>query len=352
MLHPFKEFFHYSRGERRGALGLLLIVLLLIVWYFIRGFFVTESSTDFSEFKEQISQFNDSPNLDLANEDTIQYFIFNPNDIGKDDWIALGFSEKQASSIENYKASGAVFKIKKDVLKLFMVDEVKYASLEPYIDLPESFDQNYNSNILEKSEVQYVVLLKKSATPLYTGFEGMDSIFYAKKDLNYWYCKLPFSSVEHANEFISKSQFSNAIVYEESNLKGYYPIQQKDKASVYQKQNVIVSINSADTTEFSQLPGIGNGYAKRIIKYRESLGGFVSIEQMKEVYMLPPEIINNNKDYFKLDTSLISKININIVDVNTLKLHPYIKWNVANSIVQMRNIHGNYKNVSDIKKSD
>ena len=73
---------------------------------------------------------------------------------------------------------------------------------------------------------------------------------------------------------------------------------------------------------------------------------------MKEVYKLPPEIIDDNIQYFKLGDAPLSKININIVDVAALKKHPYISWNIANSIVQIRNAHGNYKQVQDIKKSD
>ena len=357
MLSPLKEFFHYSRGERKGALGLLIIVSLLIVWYFIRGLFITSSSEDFTEFKEQITQFNAENSADISfSAASIDYFSFDPNIIGTEEWIALGFSEKQANSIENYKASGAVFKIKKDLLKLFMVDDAKYAELEPYIDLPESInytkDFNTNKENWNNNKIQYVVVLKKSPTPLYTGFEDMDSIYYTKKDQVYWYCKLPFESAESAKVFKNSHQYGNAQIIEESSLRGYYPIKQRTKQLESFTSNILVSVNIADTAEFTLISGIGLGYAKRIIKYREALGGFISIDQMKEVYKLPPEIIDNNIDYFKLDTSHITKININIVEVNTLRLHPYISWNVANSIVQMRNNHGDYKNVSDIKKSD
>jgi competence ComEA-like helix-hairpin-helix protein len=267
--------------------------------------------------------------------------------------MQLGFSEKQATSIEKYKNAGAVFQIKSDVKKLFMVDEHKYAELEAYIDLPEenvSNSGNYTKkyNDFDEDKNVFVVVLRKSQVPVYDGFEGLDSLYYSKRDKEYWYCILPFYSEDEAIIYQGRSEFLLSEIEEVNSLKGFYPIKQKE----YEKEIVIVDINIADTMEFSKISGIGFGYARRIIKYRESLGGFVSVEQMKEVYKLPPEVIDDHLANFKLESKELSKININIADVATLKRHPYITWNVANSIVQMRNAHGNYKQVTDIQKSD
>jgi DNA uptake protein ComE-like DNA-binding protein len=284
--------------------------------------------------------------------------LFDPNIIGIDEWIQLGFSEKQALSIEKYKNAGAEFKIKSDVKKLFMVDEQKYTELEPYIDLPEFSDvnesnySNYESyDYHAKDKQSFIVVLRKSQVPIYDGFEGLDSLYYTKRDQEYWYCILPFSTETDASNYQTKSNFALSIVEEVNSLKGFYPIIQKEKQA-FEKKLVVVDINTADTLAFSKISGIGFGYARRIIKYRAQLGGFISIDQMKETYYLPPEVIDDHLANFKLDDKTLSKININIVEVSDLKMHPYITWNVANSIVQMRKAHGNFTQVSDIKKSD
>lgn len=357
MLSPFKDFFHYSRSERRGAVFLLILIALLISWYFLRGYISQSEKTDFSQYKEDIAAFQNRDDKEsFAENNAIQYFLFNPNEIGSKEWMELGFSEKQSASIENYKNAGAIFKIKSDLKKLFMVDEQKYLALEPYIDLPEELSSDYNNykdykpyEYEDKEMKRFIVILRKSQTPIYEGFEGLDSLYYTKRDQEYWYCILPFDSEDEAKNYKAKSEFTLSVIEEVNSLKGFYPIQQEKEKY---KAPIIVNINTADTIEFSKISGIGFGYAKRIIKYRESLGGYISIEQMKEVYMLPPEVIDDHLENFKIGEDALSKININIVEVTDLKKHPYISWNVANSIVQMRKAHGKFKQVADIKKSD
>ncbi len=123
--------------------------------------------------------------------------------------------------------------------------------------------------------------------------------------------------------------------------------QQSDK---YTPAYSIIDINSADTSAFISLPGIGNKLASRIIKFREKLGGFYSIDQIGETYGLPDSTFQHIKQYFKLENTFIKKININTAKADDLKSHPYIKWNVANTIVAYRDQHGNFLKLEDIKK--
>jgi len=113
-----------------------------------------------------------------------------------------------------------------------------------------------------------------------------------------------------------------------------------------------IEINRADTSELMKLKGIGSSYSKRIISYRNMLGGYATTTQLKEVYGFTGELYDKIKPYIKVDTSLIKKININNCTVSELKSHPYIKYNVANSIVAYRNKHGKYQSVEGIKSSD
>ena len=112
----------------------------------------------------------------------------------------------------------------------------------------------------------------------------------------------------------------------------------------------MVELNSADTLEFDKLKGIGFSYAKRIIKYRELLGGFVRKEQLMEVYGFDQERHNALSSVVFVDDSKVKKININADVFEGLKRHPYIKYNLANLILNYRKQHGNYKSVEDIKQ--
>ena len=102
----------------------------------------------------------------------------------------------------------------------------------------------------------------------------------------------------------------------------------------------MVDVNTADTTAFVALPGIGSKLALRIVNFRDKLGGFYSVDQIAEIYGLPDSSFQRIKHLLKLDNPSIKKININTASKDEMKLHPYFKWNLANAIVEYRNQHG------------
>jgi competence ComEA-like helix-hairpin-helix protein len=111
-----------------------------------------------------------------------------------------------------------------------------------------------------------------------------------------------------------------------------------------------VDINTADTTAFIALPGIGSKLAARIVNFRDKLGGFYSIAQVGETFGLPDSTFQKIKQYLKLNNLSVKKININTATIDELKAHPYIKFSLANPIVAYRNEHGAFSKIEDIKK--
>ena len=112
----------------------------------------------------------------------------------------------------------------------------------------------------------------------------------------------------------------------------------------------VIEINMADTTAFISLPGIGSKLAARIINFRDKLGGFYSVEQVKETFGLPDSTYQKIKQYLNLENPSVKKININTATVDELKAHPYIKYILANPIVAYRNEHGLFSKIEDVKK--
>lgn len=113
---------------------------------------------------------------------------------------------------------------------------------------------------------------------------------------------------------------------------------------------VTVEINTADSTGLIKLKGIGASYSKRIIKYREMLGGYISKEQLLEVYGMDSARLLPILQNIQLDTTVRQRININTAEVKELAHHPYIDWNQAKAIVNYRKQHGNYTNLDQLKK--
>jgi len=113
---------------------------------------------------------------------------------------------------------------------------------------------------------------------------------------------------------------------------------------------VVVMLNSADTNELQQVKGIGPAFARRIVKYRERLGGFYKKEQLMEVYGLDSIRYQGIAPQVNIDLQSVKKIFINSILFDDLKLHPYLSFKEVNAILQYRKQHGNYSNIADLKK--
>jgi hypothetical protein len=91
------------------------------------------------------------------------------------------------------------------------------------------------------------------------------------------------------------------------------------------KENIgIIEINSCDSASLTFLPGIGPVFASRIIRYRKLLGGYYSIDQIKEVYGMQPENFEKASHYWKVDSQLVQKFLPDTAGFRTLVRHPYI----------------------------
>lgn len=110
-------------------------------------------------------------------------------------------------------------------------------------------------------------------------------------------------------------------------------------------------LNTADTTRLKQISGIGTVLSRRIVHYRRLLGGFVSKNQLNEVYGLDTTVIERLADKAYIAPGFVPRqIDVNIATDSALAQHPYISYKVARALVTFRFQHGPYKAVSDIRK--
>ena len=135
-----------------------------------------------------------------------------------------------------------------------------------------------------------------------------------------------------------------------------YPVKKdyqlsKDRFEEKPILKLVVEINSATQVDLEKIPGIGPYFADKIIEYRIKLGGFVSKNQLLEIWKFDAEKLSSIDKYIILDDSFITKINVNSISFDDLKDHPYFSYKVANSIVKMREVSGSYENVNEIGKS-
>ena len=108
-----------------------------------------------------------------------------------------------------------------------------------------------------------------------------------------------------------------------------------------------IDINAADTLQWQSLPGIGPGYARRIVNFRDKLGGFHTVAQVAETYGLPDSTFKAIQKYLQNDKGFTKPLNINTDDYQSLK-HPYLSFAQARAITNYRKQHGNYTSVEQL----
>ena len=109
-------------------------------------------------------------------------------------------------------------------------------------------------------------------------------------------------------------------------------------------EGTLVDVNTADTTELKKIPGIGGGIARRIVAYRNRLGGFYTLEQLNEVEFVTADLLK----WFKLEGDSVRKLPINRVGLDKLRAHPYINFYQAKVIVEYRRKKGEIKSLSQL----
>ena len=114
------------------------------------------------------------------------------------------------------------------------------------------------------------------------------------------------------------------------------PKQEVERPKQFERKIVIVELNSADTTELKKLRGIGSVFARRIVEHRDKLGGYTDIEQLKEIRGFTPEKFDEIADFVTADASQITKISVNKLTIDDLKMHPYLNYRSAKAIDEQR----------------
>lgn len=293
MKKQLKEYFYFSKSEKRGVVFLsVLIVLILILKYFLSNFIVTptvddayvnkilaENKIDSSKVinDENIYAFNEPESPVYKSKKQKELFYFNPNKVTASELKQLGCSDKLIKTWLNFVSKGGFFKTKNDVKKVYGISTLFFNKIEPYILI-----ENTNTKIAEENKT---------------------------------------NSISKAAEFSEKTE-----------------------------RKLFIEINAADTLQLKYLPGIGSKFAERIVNYRNKLGGFLNKEQLKEVFGIDSVLFNKIEKQITLDENRVRKISINTAQVSELKQHPYFSYNVANAIIQYRDRHGKFTNINDIKK--
>lgn len=121
------------------------------------------------------------------------------------------------------------------------------------------------------------------------------------------------------------------------------------KSRFYDRETKLVDLNEVDSAGLEGLPGIGERLSARIIKYRDRLGGFYDVVQLKEVYGLRDSLLALLATRVTVkDRYSVKKININRCSYADLRKHPYMSHAFAKALVAFRQTHGSIRSSEDL----
>lgn len=322
------------KEQRIGVLLLLIIICILELLIhrnaLISSIFENNNATPF-QFVEEINEQN------FKVKDKKDKFIepFNPTDYNSEDWQNLGFSKKQAEVIINYKAMlGGKFTSKEQLKSCYVISEEMYAKMYPFLLLPEN---GLNETTTNSSKVKKYRLLTFDPNT-YNVNDWMRIGFSEKQAESIIRYKNSIGGKFKSKEDLKKCYVISTVKYHELESYIKLPSQNIENTSnikVLQISNEKKDINTASFNDINSV--IENEIiTKRILSFRKGLGGFVSMEQIKDVYDITSEMVSKIFDSFVLDPTQVLKINLQTASEEDLHKHIYLR-KYKNKIIEARN---------------
>ena len=281
----WRDWFTFTRQDRRAII--LLSIAIVAVWIVLYLRPKKSDHTLLSETTDSIATILTSTKSETAIVQ-IDRHRFNPNEADSLELLTLGLPPRVASNILRYRRAGGQFRRAEDVARIYGMHDTLFAQIKPYISIP--------------SENQ-----RPKKTP--SGQKALQS-----------------DTIKKAPHTRTKE----------------HPYAEYMRTK--HKPGTVVDLNTADTTELMKIPGIGPVYAKMIIDYRQQLGGYHSITQLREIEGLPEGL----GDWVHVSTPTTEKLHINKLSVTRLRSHPYLTFYQAKAIVDLRHREGNIKSVRQL----
>ena len=210
-------------------------------------------------------------------------FAFDPNRCDSPSLVRFGFSPWMARNLLKYRAKGGRFRQPDDLRKLYGMTDSLYTRISPYVAIASSQPDH----------------------------AAVDQTKQAK---------------ERPSVYLSRSDSRYRRMEK-------YP------------EGTQIELNRCDTNQLKKIPGIGSYTARRIVRYRERLGGFIRLKQLREI-RLNEEVL---APWFTLDSTAVTPLKVNQLPMKQLLAHPYLNYRQSRAIMQYRERHGPLPSIEVMK---
>lgn len=371
----------FTEEQRRGlavVIPLLLIVLLLSV-------LVERKAEPVLLTEDELSQGGTAA-------DSVVLRQFDPNEAEYEELRRCGVPPTAAAGIVRWRRYGKVYRMKEDVALCTGVDDSLYAVLKPYIVISEKYAipsrpaRSYSGG-WEKSERQYSDGGDKQGKSYSSNQEArhielrafsLDTVtepFLVEVGFSPRQAEVVLRYRDASGGIRSEEQFRRCYVVsgqmadrlvpyivfgneaEQVNAAGDVPGDRPFEAkrpTSDQGKDVpsLVEINTADSAQLRSVRGIGEKSVTAIMRYRELLGGFYSVEQLTELDVVTESNYERILTQIYCDSCKISKIDINFATPKELMRHPYVSSKALRRIVKQRQLKGGWSGIEEMIDND
>jgi len=282
-----RELFSFSKKERSGIVSLLVVIFILMVAGKLIPRFIPSEKTDFSKWEAEVNAYLENSKTQIPKEKQLQLVVFNPNEVDSVRLTEMGVPSKVTVNWLKYIAKGGRFRDKEGVKRVFGMTPALYEQLDSFILIPQASISKVG--------------------------EGKNANF-----------------VKPRNEYKRDTIFPK-----------YTPKSKKESVS-------LMELNNADSVHLLEIPGIGPVFASRIIRYRNLLGGYYAVGQLKEIYGMREDNFTAVAQYFTADPTSLKTFNINFATMKELGRHPYIGFRTARKICNLRDKKGKFSSQEDL----
>lgn len=339
----------FSDEERRGLMVLLPLVLIAILLSLLverRGDRpVMLAKTDESE----------TPAAALS--------PFDPNKADYEELRRCGVLPRIAAGIIRRRSYGKVYRIKEDVASVSGVDDSLYAALKPYIVISEKHAAAPREKTVGPSErrrSEYAARPAADEAPQLEPFaiDTASAAYLAAIGFSPRQAEVIVRYREASGGIRDAEQFRKCYVVSDlmaERLLPYIVFTEKPAAEDTAPSPATperIEINSADSATLRSVVGIGEKSVAEIMRYRELLGGFSSVEQLAELKCVTESNYERILPQIRCDSCKISKIDINFADPKELMRHPYVSAKALRRIVKQRKLKGGWSGIEEMIEDD
>lgn len=302
-LGNLKSYIEISNFERRGVFALLFSCILVVGYYYFKNS-PTSQSVEYTEqeladyqalvdsaFKESVQRdtYRYKERYKTKPKDKVVYLPFNPNSDSEKQLLKAGIPTYVVNSLIKYRIKGGGFKQKSDFKKLYVVDEVLYEVLKPYILLPEEVISETDTDIpdsLKDRKAVFRVDINTASQEDLIALKGIGEVF-ANRIINYR---------DLLGGFHDKRQLLEVYGLPEET---YIAIE--DYVVIVTTSQKTIAINSATYEELAKHPYLSYKMAKSIVAYRDQHGNYLSDADLRKLHLLSEEDVDRVLPYLDLN---------------------------------------------------